>query len=105
MKAVLKTQKGKGFVELREVTDPDPGPREVRIAVKRAGICGTDLHIYHDEFPKVRPPVILGHEFCGVVDSLGESVRGWRKGDPVISESLAYACGQCRFCQAGDTQL
>ena len=64
MKALVKTAKGEGFVELREVPVPEIGDGEVLIEVKAAGICGTDLHIYHDEFP-YWPPVILGHEFAG----------------------------------------
>jgi len=105
MKGLMKLQRGKGYVELREIEDPTPGPDEVLIKVKRAGVCGTDIHILHDEFPKARPPFILGHEFSGVIAGLGEEVRGWRKGDRIVSETAAYSCGHCRFCQNGDTQL
>ena len=105
MKGLMKIKKGKGYVELQEVEDPKPGPDEVLIEVKRAGVCGTDIHILHDEFPKARPPFILGHEFSGVIEELGKEVRGWRKGDRVVSETAAYSCGHCRYCQTGDTQL
>ena len=66
MNALVKTAKGVGLIELREVPVPEIGDNEVLIEVKAAGICGTDLHICHDEFP-YWPPVILGHEFAGVV--------------------------------------
>ena len=60
MLALVKTAKGKGLMELRRVPVPKIGDDEVLIEVKAAGICGTDLHIFHDEFP-YWPPVILGH--------------------------------------------
>ncbi len=105
MKALMKVQRGDGFVELREVEDPIPGPGEVLVEVKRAGICFTDIHILHDEFPKAKPPFILGHEFSGVIKNLGENVMGWTVGDRVVSETAAFSCGRCRFCEVGDTQL
>jgi len=101
----MKLQKGKGYVELREVDDPKPGPDEVLIEVKRAGVCGTDIHILHDEFPKARPPVILGHEFCGLIEEVGRDVEKWKKGDRVVSETAAHSCGVCPYCITGDTQL
>jgi L-iditol 2-dehydrogenase len=105
MKALMKLQRGEGHVDLVEIEDPRPGPGEVLIAVKRAGVCGTDIHILHDEFPKARPPFVLGHEFSGVIVETGREVKGWKMGDRVVSETSAYYCGQCRFCRTGDTQL
>jgi L-iditol 2-dehydrogenase len=105
MKALMKVQKGDGYVELREVEDPQPAPDEVLIEVKRAGVCGTDIHILHDEFPKARPPFILGHEFSGVIQRVGKEVRGWNIGDRIVSETAAHSCGVCRYCLKGDTQL
>jgi L-iditol 2-dehydrogenase len=105
MKALMKLQRGEGFVELREIEDPVPKPDEVLVAVKRAGVCGTDIHILHDEFPKARPPFVLGHEFSGVIEDVGREVRDWKAGDRVVSETSAYYCGHCRFCRTGDTQL
>ena len=64
MKAVVKTAPGEGNVELRDMAEPEPGPGQVLIAVQAAGICGTDIHIYHDEF-RSWPPVVLGHEVSG----------------------------------------
>ena len=101
----MKIQNGEGHVELLEVEDPKPGIDEVLIQVERAGICGTDIHILHGEFPKARPPFILCHEFSGVIEEVGKEVKGWKRGDRVVSETAAYYCGQCRFCLSGDTQL
>jgi L-iditol 2-dehydrogenase len=63
MKAVVKSKKGVGFVELLDVPKPQPGPNEVLVEVRAAGICGTDIHIYHDGLWKVnRPLSCLGLE-------------------------------------------
>ena len=104
MKAVVKVAKGKGLIELQERPVPRPGPGEVLIEVKAAGICGTDIHILHDEFP-YWPPVILGHEFSGVVVEVGPDVEGWRPGDRVVGEPHARACGVCYVCRTGRAQI
>lgn len=104
MKAVVKTHPGPGNVELREAPDPQPGPGQVRIAVTAAGICGTDIHILRGEFPS-RPPVILGHEFSGRVDRLGDGVEGLTPGDPVVAMPAAIWCRRCRYCLTGDVLM
>lgn len=104
MKALRKLAPGPGNVEVVETQEPRPGRGEVLIKVGMAGVCGTDLHIFHGLFPKVRPPVTLGHEFCGEVLELGSGVEGWRPGDRVTVESAAGFCGSCLHCQEGQTQ-
>jgi len=104
MKAVVKVKKGEGNVEVRDVSEPEVGPCEVKIEVKAAGICGTDIHIYHDKF-KSNPPVILGHEFCGVVREVGKNVTEFKEGDRVTSETAAKVCGRCMYCRAGNYNL
>ncbi|HKV44018.1 MAG TPA: zinc-binding dehydrogenase [bacterium] len=101
MKAVMKTARGAGHVELRDVPEPEPGPGQVRIAVAAAGICGTDIHIFREEFPS-RPPVILGHEFSGRIDRVGPGVEGMAPGDPVVAATAAVRCGRCRYCLTGN---
>lgn len=64
MKAVMKVARGVGNVELVDIPEPSPNAGQVKIKVREAGICGTDLHIYKDEFRSV-PPVVLGHEIAG----------------------------------------
>lgn len=105
MKALRKLQDGVGHVELVEIDSPRPQAGEVLVEVKRAGICGTDLHILHGRFSKVRPPVTMCHEFCGVITEHGEGVRNWNVGDRITSETSASYCGECEYCQAGQTQL
>ncbi|HUA40095.1 MAG TPA: alcohol dehydrogenase catalytic domain-containing protein [Streptosporangiaceae bacterium] len=104
MKALLKVAAGPGHVELRDVTEPAPGPGQVVLAVSYAGICGTDLHIVADEFPSW-PPVVLGHEFTGQVQAVGPGVDPGLIGSRVVCEPHAGACGSCYLCRRGCIQL
>lgn len=104
MKAVVKMRSGVGNVEYTDFPESEPGVGQVKVEVKAAGICGTDLHIYRDEFP-YRPPVVLGHEFSGEVVALGPGVTRAAVGDRVMSELPVEPCGQCRYCKTGDTNL
>ena len=102
MKAIVKYKEGKGFVELRDVPVPEPGPQEVRIKVEFAGICASDLHLVNFGIGiKSKPPVVMGHEFSGVIDSLGSEVEGWQVSDRVVSEANYKVCGTCRYCTSG----
>ena len=104
MKAVVKFKKGEGNIEIKEVDEPLVGSNEVKIEVKAAGICGTDIHIYHEEF-KSNPPVILGHEFCGIVVEVGNNITEFKIGDRVTAETAAQICGKCLFCRTGNYNL
>ncbi|MCY9665806.1 Zn-dependent alcohol dehydrogenase [Paenibacillus alginolyticus] len=102
MKAVVKTKLGFGNIELMEVPEPHCASDSVKIEVKYAGICGTDLHIYHDTY-KSNPPVIIGHEFSGIVTDIGDKVKNIKKGDRVtVLPSTAITCGVCEFCKSGN---
>jgi len=104
MKAVVKYGKGKGLVEIREVPEPKMKEDEVLIEVKAVSVCGSDLHIYHDAHP-YWPPVILGHEFSGVIAEVGKEVKGWKIGDRIVSETRTGSCGICYMCQSGFPQV
>jgi L-iditol 2-dehydrogenase len=104
MEALMKVAPGVGNVELRQIDEPEPGPGQALIEVRAAGICGTDLHIYHDEF-RTRPPVVMGHEIAGVVAALGAGVTGIQVGERVTTETYFSTCGACRFCRAGRPNL
>lgn len=82
MRALVKERPGPGSVDLIEVPEPATGPGGVKIEVAFTGICGTDLHVYHDTFRNY-PPVILGHEFAGTVAEVGEGVTRVEPGDRV----------------------
>lgn len=99
MRGLTKTARGVGNLELREYDDPTPKRDEVLIEVRAAGICGTDIHIKHDQ-AFYTPPVILGHEYSGKVIGIGEDVTSAAVGDRVVSPATAY-CGKCHQCKTG----
>ena len=103
MKAVVKYALGPGNVELRDVPEPFPEPDEVKIEVKVVGICGSDLHIYDGDIKLLmRTPVVMGHEFSGVITEVGSSVSGFKLGERVSSETSAQVCGSCVPCRTGN---
>lgn len=104
MKALVKTAKGVGNLELRDVPIPNPGEGEVLLKILAAGVCGTDIHVRDDNFP-YWPPVILGHEFCGRVVGLGAGVSRVNEGDRVVGEPHTKACGHCPLCRTGNIQI
>ena len=93
-------------VELRERPVPAIGEEEVLLQVGAVGVCGSDVHQYHNSqsWP-VRVPVVLGHEFCGTVAQVGARVKGFREGDRVVSETAATICGECLLCRSGNYNL
>ena len=96
MAAVVQYALKAGAVELREVPVPDePADDEVLLRTRAVGVCGSEIHQYHNtQSWRVNVPVILGHEFAGVVVRAGKAVRGFREGDRVASETAARICGQ-----------
>ncbi len=99
MKAVVKYGFGKGEIEIREVPIPELGDDDILLEVRAAGVCGTDIAFDdggHEEL--LRPPVILGHEFSGVVASVGKNVKDWQIGDRVVSDNTGKVCGKCYAC-------
>jgi L-iditol 2-dehydrogenase len=100
MNGVTKFARGDGFVELRPFQDRPPEPHQVKVRVEAAGICGSDLHIYHDTINyRIRTPVVMGHEFSGVVIAKGTEVGDQiAVGDRVTGEPSVYICGRCDYC-------
>src|SRR5215210_2865396 len=100
MRALVYT--GPDSLELQEVVDPVPDDGETLVRVRYAGICGTDLHLWHGEMTAVRPPVIVGHELVGEVveDTTGRLAAGQR----VAVEPL-LVCGTCRACRDGASHV
>ena len=71
MRALFKTKKGFGNVEVIDIPEPICKEDEIKIKVRSIGVCGTDLHIYEGTFPYFNTPVILGHEFTGEIVEIG----------------------------------
>ena len=103
MKAVVKYEPGEGKIEVREVPIPEIGDDDVLIEVKAAGVCGSDIAFENGEHAGILfPPVILGHEFSGVVAEVGKNVTEWKVGDRVVSDNTGYVCGKCYACNTAD---
>ena len=109
MRALVKATAGPGM-EVRDVPRPEVGPADVLIRVRHAGVCGTDLHIWEwDAWAsgRLRPPVIVGHEFAGEVAALGREAEAsglLAVGDEVTAEGH-IVCGHCLQCRIGEAQL
>ena len=106
MEAVVKYAKGDNLTELREVPVPEIGPADVLVQVEAVGICGSDPHIHHEKFAfPVAIPLILAHEFTGVIVAVGANVHGFEVGARITAETHASYCGQCRECRTGNYQV
>lgn len=90
--------RGPDRLQVEDVPRPDPGPGEVLLKVARCGICGTDSHIFRGNFPAPNLPLIIGHEFAGVVDAVGPGVSHVDVGDHATAD-INIACGTCWFCR------
>ena len=84
--------------KILDAASPEISPDDVLIEVKNAGVCGTDLHIWHGSYALARYPIVPGHEFSGVVAAVGERVTGFKKGDRVTADPN-LPCYRCAFCQ------
>src|SRR6185503_389279 len=104
MRALVKTTRGVGHLVLQERPEPEAVAGWVKIAVRYAGIGGTDLHIVQDEFA-YWPPVTLGHECTGPVVELGGGVDPAALGAPVVSAPHSPACGTRHLCRRGFAEL
>ncbi len=106
MKALVKAKPEPG-IWMEEVPEPDPGPNDVKIKIRKTAICGTDLHIYHwDRWAAdtVPVPMVTGHEFSGEIVEVGNAVTKYRPGQRVSGEGH-LVCGACRNCRAGRGHL
>jgi D-arabinose 1-dehydrogenase-like Zn-dependent alcohol dehydrogenase len=83
---------------MRDVSDPQPGPGQVRIRLHATGVCGTDVHVWHGELP-VPLPIVPGHEPVGEIEMLGPGVRTVKVGDRVGVSWFQAGCGRCLYCQ------
>jgi 2-desacetyl-2-hydroxyethyl bacteriochlorophyllide A dehydrogenase len=87
-----------------QIDAPTPGPGEVLIKIKAVGICGSDVHGYLGITGRRTPPMVMGHEFSGVVQELGAGVTELKIGDRVAPYPVIF-CGECEFCREGKTHI
>jgi L-iditol 2-dehydrogenase len=97
---------GKEDVRVESVAIPEIGPGEVRVRIEAALTCGTDVKVFRRGYHArmIRPPAVFGHEFAGVIEAVGEGVKGWRIGQRVVSANSA-PCGACYYCRRNLAEL
>ena len=107
MKAIVKQAAGPGLV-VQDVPKPVCGPADVLIKVKNAGVCGTDLHIAEwDAWAqgRVKPPLVLGHEFAGEIVEVGDAVEGTLEIGQMVTAEGHIVCGHCLQCRTGNGHI
>jgi len=107
MKALVKIRREYGSVEIIDVPRPEICNNEdIIVEVKSAAICGSDIHAYEylPTYQFIKIPVIMGHEFSGIVKEIGPKVAAFKPGDRVMGESVKY-CGYCKNCRTGNTHI
>ena len=102
MKSLLLSEYN--HLEIADMQQPVAGPGEVLIRVEACGICGSDVHGFDGSTGRRIPPIVMGHEAAGTVESVGAEVHQFKAGDRVTFDSTIY-CGQCAFCLRGDVNL
>jgi len=106
MHAIVKPSRAPGL-KVTTVPKPEAGPGEVLIAVRHAGVCGTDLHIADwDAWAqgRLKPPLVIGHEFAGEIVAVGDGVAELRPGQQVTAEGH-IVCGHCLQCRTGNAHI
>ena len=106
MHAIVKERRAPGL-KVATVPKPSPGPGEVLIAVRHAGVCGTDVHIADWDAwaeSRLKPPLVVGHEFAGEIVALGDAVSGLTAGQLVTAEGH-IVCGHCLQCRTGNGHI
>jgi len=107
MKAIVKAAAGQGLV-VRDVPKPACGPADVLIKVHHAGVCGTDLHIADwDEWAqgRIKPPLVLGHEFAGEIVEVGADAHGEFETGQLVTAEGHIVCGHCLQCRTGNGHI
>ena len=93
-----------GEIEFREVPVPEPEENQVLVKIRKIGVCGSDIHVYHGEHPFTSYPVTQGHEVSGEIEKLGSGVKGWKVGQKVTIQPQVV-CGTCYPCRHGKYNL
>jgi L-iditol 2-dehydrogenase len=91
-------------VIIQDVPQPEPGPGQVLVQVRRIGVCGSDIHAYYGKHPYIRCPIVQGHEFAGRITRVGPHVKELRAGDD-ITVMPQLVCGQCYPCRHGNYHI
>lgn len=89
-----------GDIRVEDIPEPQAGPGELRVKVDACAVCGTDLKSYQHGNPRIKAPLPMGHEFTGLIDTVGARVAGFAVGDRIVM-ATSVSCGRCRYCREG----
>lgn len=92
-------------LELKEMSEPEPGPGQIKMRVHACGICHTDLHTAEGELMAPSYPLILGHQIVGEIAALGQGASRFKKEERVGVPWLHFTCGECQYCRRGEENL
>jgi L-iditol 2-dehydrogenase len=95
---------GKGDVRYERTPLPVCGPGELRVKVDACAVCGSDFKTFNNGNPRMKPPIVMGHEFTGAVDTVGAGVGGFAVGDRIVM-ATSISCGECAYCRRGWNNL
>ncbi len=101
----MKVEPGYDKMLLKTIPELGVQKNQVKIKVAYTGICGTDIHTFTGQYKNSQTPVVLGHEFSGIVVEVGEDVTKVKVGDKVTSETTFVTCGECDYCLEKDYNL
>ena len=104
MKMLQQVMTAPGEISFREVERPQPGTGEALVRIRRIGVCGSDIHVWHGKHPFTKYPVTQGHEVSGEIAAFGAGVDGFAVGEKVTIEPQVV-CGQCHPCRHGKYNL
>jgi propanol-preferring alcohol dehydrogenase len=104
MHAMVLSRSGESLA-WTELSDPSPGPGQIRVRIAACGVCRTDLHVVDGELTQPKLPIIPGHEIVGRIDALGPDVAGLAIGERVGIPWLGHTCGTCAYCATSQENL
>jgi L-iditol 2-dehydrogenase len=95
---------GKGDVRCEAIGLPECREGELRVKIDACAVCGSDLKTFNNGNPRMKPPITMGHEFTGLVETVGSQVKGFSVGDRVVM-ATSISCGECFYCKRGWNNL
>jgi L-iditol 2-dehydrogenase len=95
---------GRGDVRFERVPVPACGDDELRVKIEACAVCGSDIKTFNNGNPRMKPPIVMGHEFSGLVETAGAAVKGFRAGDRIVM-ATSISCGECFYCTKGWNNL
>jgi L-iditol 2-dehydrogenase len=95
---------GKGDVRYEKLPVPDCGAGELRVKIDACAVCGSDQKTFLNGNPRMKPPIAMGHEFTGLIETVGSAVRGFSLGERIVM-ATSISCGECPYCRKGWSNL